>query len=465
MRTIPIIVETIVKIIAKIAALGGLTIAGCGGASSPVPAANPALPTRAEYGRALSQSELANAELARDWMVAGKEALGSPAAIDPPYDESGVFLPWESRALGFAFDAVEDQRLQLDLDVGDESTGRLFVELFYRRSPEDNREPELVARFTDLKGGVLSLARSGRYVLRLQPELLAQIDFRVRLQVSAALEFPVTGRGRRDIGGVYGDPRDGGRRRHEGIDIFAPRDTPVVAVADGVAIPRSSRRGGNIVWVRGSNAAYYFAHLERAAIESRRRVSAGDVIGYVGNSGNAAGTPPHLHFGIYRRGRGSVDPLPYIFDREFPEPQDAPAYSAGYSAVTASSLNLRAGPGPAYPVRETLPRDSVLRVLGAAGRWRRVRRLAESDGWVHSDFLARPAPSSDVLQLPAATWLYDAPGDGLAAKAHLPAGTDVYEFARSAKWRLVGEKPNEPIGWLSDPLETATAGLEAASGP
>jgi murein DD-endopeptidase MepM/ murein hydrolase activator NlpD len=100
------------------------------------------------------------------------------------------------------------------------------------------------------------------------------------------------------------------------VDIFAPRGTPVLAAAGGVVTSVGTNGlGGNVVWIarpmRGER--HYYAHLDRQAVSAGTFVNEGDVIGYVGNTGNARGTAPHLHFGIYASG-GAVDPLPYIAD-------------------------------------------------------------------------------------------------------------------------------------------------------
>jgi peptidoglycan LD-endopeptidase LytH len=119
------------------------------------------------------------------------------------------------------------------------------------------------------------------------------------------------------VGSRFGDPRDGGSRDHQGVDIFAPRGTPVLAAADGwVTGATENRLGGKVVWVwnPASGEALYYAHLDRQEVSPGARVRAGDVIGRVGNTGNARGTPPHLHFGIYEPGQGAVDPLPFICD-------------------------------------------------------------------------------------------------------------------------------------------------------
>jgi murein DD-endopeptidase MepM/ murein hydrolase activator NlpD len=115
----------------------------------------------------------------------------------------------------------------------------------------------------------------------------------------------------------FGAGRDSGRRRHEGIDIFAPRGTPVVAAVDGwVTRQTTNRLGGNVVWLWAPSRrlSLYYAHLDRQAVAPGERVAAGAIIGYVGNTGNAARAAPHLHFGVYASLAGAVDPLPYVVD-------------------------------------------------------------------------------------------------------------------------------------------------------
>ncbi len=101
------------------------------------------------------------------------------------------------------------------------------------------------------------------------------------------------------------DERRGGDRAHEAIDILAPRDTPVLAVADGtVAKLWQSVPGGITLYQFDSTGryCYYYAHLERYArgLEEGQSLRRGQIIGYVGTSGNAPRDTPHLHFAIYR---------------------------------------------------------------------------------------------------------------------------------------------------------------------
>ena len=132
----------------------------------------------------------------------------------------------------------------------------------------------------------------------------------------AQLPVPVTGVGSRQLIDSWGSPRSGGRR-HQGIDIFARRGTPVVSTTRGIVVTVGhSPLGGRIVRILGpAGQWHYYAHLEKfAKIRSGDVVAAGTVIGYVGDSGNARGTPPHLHYGIYRWRGGAVNPYSMLVE-------------------------------------------------------------------------------------------------------------------------------------------------------
>lgn len=106
-------------------------------------------------------------------------------------------------------------------------------------------------------------------------------------------------------------PRPGGRR-HEGVDIFADRGTPVYSTTEGVVMRRGHNKlGGNVLWVLGPGGQrHYYAHLERFAhLSVGERIQPGTMLGYVGNTGNARTTPPHLHYGIYGHA-GAINPFP-----------------------------------------------------------------------------------------------------------------------------------------------------------
>ncbi len=108
---------------------------------------------------------------------------------------------------------------------------------------------------------------------------------------------------------TWGAARSGGRS-HEGVDMMAPRGTPLVAVESGFAQFKTTNLGGNSIWVNGaSGTRYFYAHLS-AWEGSSRNVSRGEVIGYVGATGNT--TANHLHFEVHPGGGRAVNPYPYV---------------------------------------------------------------------------------------------------------------------------------------------------------
>jgi murein DD-endopeptidase MepM/ murein hydrolase activator NlpD len=125
---------------------------------------------------------------------------------------------------------------------------------------------------------------------------------------------------KRQIADTWGAPRGVGRR-HEGQDIFAPKGTPILSATNGYIYKVGENNlGGQTVSVIGSGGrVYYYAHLDAYApnLEVGDRVSTRTVLGYVGTTGNAQGTPPHLHFGVYTL-TGAINPLPLLKDRTAP---------------------------------------------------------------------------------------------------------------------------------------------------
>lgn len=110
----------------------------------------------------------------------------------------------------------------------------------------------------------------------------------------------------------WGFPRSGGRT-HKGVDMFAARGEPIYAVQSGTASAGSNSLGGITVHLRADTGfTYYYAHLDSRAFSGTIRVNQGDVVGYVGTTGNAMGTSPHLHFEIRPGGGSAVNPYPTV---------------------------------------------------------------------------------------------------------------------------------------------------------
>lgn len=129
--------------------------------------------------------------------------------------------------------------------------------------------------------------------------------------------FPVSGP--RRYGDTFGAARMEGTQyahSHEGVDIFAPAGAPVVAFERGVVVAMGTDvLGGTKLWLVGqSGTRYYYAHLQGFApdVANNKVVEAGRTLGYVGDTGNAAGSPHHLHFEIHPAGGPAVNPYPIV---------------------------------------------------------------------------------------------------------------------------------------------------------
>lgn len=141
----------------------------------------------------------------------------------------------------------------------------------------------------------------------------------------SGLIVPVAGVGGAALRRDWGDTRDGGARTHQGLDIMAPSGTPVVAAADGVVekLFYSNGGGGITLYERSGDGRwmFYYAHLAgyAARVAEGQRIRAGDLIGYVGDTGNAGAGNYHLHFGVSAMAPGerwyqgrAIDPYPLL---------------------------------------------------------------------------------------------------------------------------------------------------------
>ena len=149
----------------------------------------------------------------------------------------------------------------------------------------------------------------------LQPQVEAALYLSRLLAAEAPqhLPVPVAGIAPAQLRDSWGAPRSEGRR-HQGIDIFAPRGRPVLSATEGIVLRVGENRlGGLVVFVLGPGGQrHYYAHLDtQAPLEAGQRIQAGTPLGTVGTTGNARGTPPHLHYGIYGAG-GALNPYPLL---------------------------------------------------------------------------------------------------------------------------------------------------------
>ncbi len=266
------------------------------------------------YIHGLGQANLLHTQLGRQFVAAAEAALTDPIEVETPYQEFFYLHPEIPKAFGYKFFARRGEKVNIQINPNPQDSTILFIDLY--RIEEEQSDP-LMEHIASADKESLTLGfepgSDARYLLRIQGELLHGGQYSVSIINKASFDFPVTGKDRRAIGSFFGDPRDGGRREHHGIDIFASRHTPIISPSAGsVRFAGEKGLGGRVVWLRDHeyNRTIYFAHLESILVQTGDKIEKGDTIGTVGNTGNARTTPPHLHFGIYQR--GPIDPLYFV---------------------------------------------------------------------------------------------------------------------------------------------------------
>jgi murein DD-endopeptidase MepM/ murein hydrolase activator NlpD len=426
-------------------------LAACGGAGAPFERVVRQESAHERYARSLREADLDGTALGRDWLAAASAALAAAPPITTPYREAGYFAESEARAVAYRVKARRGQRIVARVQLEGSSPARLFIDLF--EPPRDSAKGpiRLASADSGTAGVTYEAERDGEYLLRLQPELLRGARYLLTVRAEASLAFPVQGRDSRAVQSFFGAVRDAGRREHHGVDIFAPRGTPVLAAAAGIASAGTNELGGKVVWVRDPllRRSLYYAHLDSQLVGTGQPVRVGDTLGLVGNSGNARTTRPHLHFGIYARGEGPVDPFPFINQPRGTLPPLAADTSAlgGWRRVEArGGLELRRAPSERDSSLRTLPRRTVVHVDGAAGRYFRVRLPDGATGYLAASGTAVPTPHERVRR-PAHALVRSEPTLMAAAIDSVAAGATVPVLGRFDRFLFV-RMPSGRTGWL-----------------
>lgn len=379
-------------------------------------------------------------DLGRAWLRAGDTALREPGPVTLPVATRTHFAaPERPAAVAYAFTLPAGRILDVAVDAR-LTRGRAFVELYRRGSPADTSLTFLRALRLGADTLDLDVSRAHELVVRVEAEPLALGNVVVRLASAPLLGvFPVDGATERDIGSKWGAPRDGGRRRHEGIDVFEARGTPLLASASGrVVRVREGGLGGKTVWLRLRDAplSLYYAHLDSQLVTPGTRLRPGDTLGTVGNTGNARTTPPHLHFGVYGRG-GAIDPLPFVAAAATPEP----APSLGIPLRGGVRLARGVGRGALR-----LEAKQYVRPLAVAD----ARTLVEAaDGrrlWLGRARLEAPATALRRVVVREEAELWAGP-DAAAATAVLAPGDRLAVLAEGAGARQLVRTKSGVVGW------------------
>ncbi|WP_198976829.1 peptidoglycan DD-metalloendopeptidase family protein [Hymenobacter sp. BT523] len=406
------------------------------------------------YARQLHQAGLDRRPAGRSWLAAADNALRDSLVVTLPFAETGYFRPERPLAASYRYAVRAGEQVHVSLAVAPGASARVFLDAF---EMEPGRVPLPVASADTLVLDFRYRAENdAQHLLRLQPELLAAGRYTLKVSREPSLSvFPVQGRTDVAVGSFWGSDRDGGARRHEGIDIFAPRGTAAVAAVAGyVTRTGETPLGGRVVWLTDAehNEHLYYAHLDRQLVSPGQRVQPGDTLGLVGNTGNARTTVPHLHFGIYRGGRGAVDPFPFVRRAESPAPATPGPDRRGDFVRLREAAWLQPTSAPAkgagrVPVARLTPQEPLL-VVGQQGTALRVLTPGGQAGYVLAKAVvsAKDAPLRR-LNLAASKELLTGPASEAPAVGALAAHAPVAVLGQSKAYSLVRGPQNE-IGWM-----------------
>ena len=412
------------------------------------------------YEANLEKAGLHETALGRDWIDVAERSLADPAVVRTPYREVRYLDPTRAVAVAYRVRMERGQRLSTQVEaVGQSEEVRLFLDLFYET--ESTGSLDLVRSADTTSWEIDYVARRpGFYLMRIQPELLRGGRFTVTVSLHASLDFPVA---EHDLGSVrsgFGARRDGGQREHHGVDIFASRGTAVLASVAGRARPSTNGLGGKVVWLRDSanGRTLYYAHLDQWAFDASRLVEAGDTIGFVGNTGNARTTPPHLHFGVYMRGVGAVNPHPQLYEPT-DQPQDFRGQLGwvGQNARTGPlSTTVRDEPSRHGRAVAVIPRHTSLELLAGSGNWYRVRLPDHREGYVLGSATVSSDQPTEIMTAAEDMRILDAPASIAASRDTVVIGQTLPILGIYGEYALV-ENGNGVRGWVRySSLEPAT---------
>src|SRR5690554_6069675 len=319
------------------------------------------------YLSSLESSPLADYALVRDWKAVGENVLQDSLEITLPYQEIGYFDPRQPQAMFLRYPVSEGHQINVLLDQVSQQDARFFIDVF-EHDPVDQNLTRIHS--ADSLGSIsYEVREAGVHAIRIQPELFRGGVFSLLISYQGTLAFPIPGLETQNIASYWGDPRDGDARKHEGVDVFARRGTPAVAASSGrIRRVGDNRLGGKVVWLYSDQRGHsqYYAHLDSQLVRSGQQVEIGDTIGFVGNTGNAITTAPHLHFGIYKRGSGAVDPFPFLEGLKLPKETviSDSTYLGNFATVGVPLANIRTSPSTASEKRGSYDQHTLFQVEG-----------------------------------------------------------------------------------------------------
>lgn len=321
------------------------------------------------------------------WQAAYEKAKNDSLKIELPYTEFGLFASETFPVYAYTLPLQEGEVVYVVVEKPIDSLA-VFIDLFQQKGKMETTLEKLKSNEPDTKTLSFSVKESAQYLVIIQPQMEIQVPFTLKIYTQPSYLFPVAGATNKNMQSFWGAQRDAGRRAHEGIDIFSPRGTPVVAATDGRVSSTGERGlGGKQVWLRDGllGKSLYYAHLDSIAVASGTSVKTGDTLGFVGNTGNARTTSPHLHFGIYKGYSGAINPLPFIKTTNIPVEEGT--LNATKAVTTQAKATLRTGAGTSFDKLLDISKNDTVQLLGKTNTWYHITVGDTITGFMHQSLL------------------------------------------------------------------------------
>jgi len=396
------------------------------------------------YKGKLTSSGLDQTEMGKTWIQLSDEILQTPVNIEIPYLEKGYFPPEKVQAAAFSFKMEQGQKLYVKLNRKPLFGFMIFTDIWEQ---EEGGELKILGSSDTLGTAFQSdIDRTSKYILRLQPELLTGGEYTLEITFGPSLDYPLKSYQNNQIRSFWGDGRDAGSRKHEGVDIFSSFRSPVLAIAPGITRVNENKLGGKVVWLRpeGKDFTVYYAHLDEQTVADGQSVKIGDTIGRMGNTGNAKMTLPHLHFGIYTR-NGAVNPLPFINPKVPQSPEikretsllNATIRTAGNASFTSTSSGVSA----------RLKNGTIAQVKAASANNYRVEFPDGESGYLAAGKISETSKRLKQHKIMTTqVRLFDFPDSMAAVKRKLENGQNVDLLGSSGEYYLV--RTGGENGWI-----------------
>jgi murein DD-endopeptidase MepM/ murein hydrolase activator NlpD len=401
------------------------------------------------YAKKIEDAGLKETALGDAWFKAAAITLSQPLHVSLPYTETGYFSAEKANAIGLRFHARRGEKIKITLAKRPVEDFEVYVDLWQPVSSGES--PKLLLAADTMK---LSLeyivTEDTAFIVRIQPELLKEGEYTLTITSGPSLAFPISPKVKSFIGSYFGAGRDRGERKHEGIDIFAPKHSPAVAAADGVITDVGENTlGGKIIFMRPNGKPYslYYAHLDSQIALEGQRVTTGDVIGLTGNTGNAKFTSSHLHFGIYTIS-GAIDPL-YFVKSSDKEPAKLSVAINNLNKImrTEKNAKLYSDETAGSSNYLSLAENALLRPEAATGNFYRVVLPDGKKGFIYGSTVIPAVKPVKRLTIKKSLPLLSTPDLSALQKKVLAAGDKINVLASFNEFYFISEHDNEQ-GWI-----------------